>query len=60
MRTVRYYEEVEVGEGSKVTLSADDPDALRSMLYRLRENTTAAIIRVEDDMAAIGREGEPE
>jgi hypothetical protein len=58
MRTVRYHEEVDVGEGGKVTLSADDPDRLRAMLYELRDNATAAIIRVEDDMATIGQEGE--
>jgi hypothetical protein len=52
IRSIRYEETIEVAEG-KVSVSANNPDALRRILYAMREEVTAAIVRVEDDMAGI-------
>jgi hypothetical protein len=48
-----YHEHLELpsGKGS-VTFSADSPEHLREMLYELRDETTKAIVRVEDEQNA--------
>jgi hypothetical protein len=48
-----FHELLELPSGNgTVSFSADSPENLRQMLYELRDETTKAIVRVEDEQNA--------